>query len=411
MLTDHSRELLAAYVDGELSNRQRKAVFRLLRRSAEAQALLRQMQQDSEALRHLPPQRLDKDLSEPVIHLIQERNLQPARRRRRSVEPASPNWPAWAGFAAAAAVLLLVALGSFYYFTATQAGDPNAVANKDKVRRPAVGDGQSDKDGHEPGPQRDKQDKEQVKNDVPEELPVPPVAVGPTDPPLDRRPGPDSEIGSPTDPVDKLEAFNPADLKLARIFKIGDLEQDAGRQQLLKDMAKEDGFRLEAPCRDSFKAFERMQAALKANGIGLVIDQNAQTRIKARAKVRVTTHFVFFVEDITPDELIKVLRSAAAEDKKAEEKRRGDGQLDALVASALADADRAELCKLIGIKQLPAAPAREPDAKAPERLALTMPCNLVRPLPNSPEIRRFLDSRKAAREGAMQVLLVLREVN
>src|SRR5262249_21139683 len=153
-----------------------------------------------------------------------------------------------------------------------------------------------------------------------------------------------------------------------------------------KDLAKENGFRFEAPCRDSFKAFDRIQAALKANGIGLVIDPNAQARIKARSKVRVATHFLFFIEDITPDELVKILRSAAADDRKAEEKRKGDGQLEALVTSALTDADRVELCKLLGIKQFPAPPTRKPDAKAPERLALTMPCNLVQPMPNSPEI-------------------------
>jgi hypothetical protein len=413
MLTERCRELLAAYVDGELTNRQRKAVFRLLRRSPEAQALLRQMQQDSEALRQLPRPRLDKDLSAPVLQLIHERRLQPSRRRRRAVEHTLPNLPAWAGFAAAAAVLLLVALGSFYYFTNTQPTDPGTIADRDKSRGSGVGDGKLDKDAQasrDAGAPKDKKDIERAKKEDPEDLPVPPVAVGPGETPLDPKGGVGSEVGSPTDPLDKLEAFNAADLKLARIHKLSDLEGDGGRKQLVKELAKEDGYRIEAPCRDSFKAFERIQAALKANHIGLVIDQNAQARIKARPKVRVATHFVFLIEDVTPDEVIKILRSAAAEDLKAEEKRKGDGQLESLVAIAMTDADRTELSKLVGFKQLPAPAPRKPDAKAPERLALTVPANLVRPLPNSPEIKRFLDNRKPARPGTLQLLLVLREI-
>ena len=43
MLPEQDRELLTSYVDGELSTRQRKTVLRLLRRSAEARELLRQL--------------------------------------------------------------------------------------------------------------------------------------------------------------------------------------------------------------------------------------------------------------------------------------------------------------------------------------------------------------------------------
>jgi len=261
-------------------------------------------------------------------------------------------------------------------------------------------------------PAKDKADTEHVKREDPEELPVPPVAVGPNHPP-DLQPGIGAEIGSPADPLDKLEVFNPADLKLARILKIGDLEQRPKREELLKELAKENGWRIEAPCRDSFKAFDRLQGALKAHGIGLVIDQIAQARIKARSKIRIRTHFVLYIEDVTPDELIKILRRAALDDKKAEAKRKGDAQFEALVVNAMTGGDRAELCKLLGVraKQLPAPSARRPDAKTPERLALAMPYNPVRPLPNSPEIKRFLDNRKPRRPGTVPVLLVLRETN
>ena len=39
MLSEPLRQLLTTFVDGELTNRQNRAVLRLLRRSAEARAL------------------------------------------------------------------------------------------------------------------------------------------------------------------------------------------------------------------------------------------------------------------------------------------------------------------------------------------------------------------------------------
>src|SRR5262249_30056386 len=62
MLRARHRELLPAYVDGELSNRQRRQFLRLLHRSPEARVLLRQMQRDAKALRDLPRPRLPGDL-------------------------------------------------------------------------------------------------------------------------------------------------------------------------------------------------------------------------------------------------------------------------------------------------------------------------------------------------------------
>src|SRR5262249_5501428 len=119
MLSETCRELLAAYVDGELNTRQLDAVRRLLHGSAEAREILRRMQEDAAALRQLPTQRLDRDLAAPVMRIIAERGLRPPIRRRRVVSR-RPNFPAWAGVSAAAAALLLVALGSYLYFSASQ---------------------------------------------------------------------------------------------------------------------------------------------------------------------------------------------------------------------------------------------------------------------------------------------------
>ena len=81
MLTEQYRELLTAYVDGEISGRQRRALHKLLRRSPEARKLLKEMQADSDEIRALPPARLDQDLSDSVLTLIAQRQIQIPRPR------------------------------------------------------------------------------------------------------------------------------------------------------------------------------------------------------------------------------------------------------------------------------------------------------------------------------------------
>src|SRR5262249_60502180 len=115
MLDERYRELLAAYVDGELNARQHKAVLRLLHRSADARELLQRMQHDADALRQLPRPKLERDMSAPIVRLIRERRLHPG--RRQTAESRQPNFAAWAGFSAAAAALVLVAFGSYLYFS------------------------------------------------------------------------------------------------------------------------------------------------------------------------------------------------------------------------------------------------------------------------------------------------------
>jgi hypothetical protein len=447
MLTDRCRELLAAYVDGELTARQHKALLRLLQRSAEARDLLRRMQQDAEALRQLPRQQLDRDLSAPVVRIIAERRLQPGGgRRRRTAERRQPNFPAWAGFSAAAAALLLVALGSYVYFSASMNNGPNedAVAKGKGEQQPVKPPVKPKNDGPPtPEPKKEQAPAVAVKPPEPETVPPPTVAESGNGKPAD------AAIVAAPDPVAGMEMFpQPAQVTQLRIVKLAELDQDTGRQALLKDLRKEPAYRMESPCKDSLKAFDRLKAALTASGIGLVIDQTAQARMTASARLtKLKTNFVLYVEDVTPEELVQLLQHAAVEDRKAEKTKKGDTQFEAVVVNAMTDADREELCKLLGVKakKLPDPPATGPlgvdvrkplsektgddiaktltgqggvprpepgksPVKPPERLALAMPYNPVRPRPDSPEIKRFLAARKPPRPGTVQVLLVLREM-
>ena len=445
MLTDRCRRLLTAYVDGELTARQQEAALRLLHTSPEARELLRRMQQDAAALRLLPRQRLDRDLSAPIVQLIAERRLQPGWPRLSRVDRRT-NFPAWAGLSAAAAALLLVALGSYLYFSAAMEEGPEntAVAKGETVLpvRPANGPKNDVRREQSAPPKNERDGAVAVKPSDPESVPAP----APNEP--DPGKAPDAAIVAAPDPVAGMEMFRVAPVTQPQILKLADLEQAPRQQQLLKELRKQPAYRMESPVKDSIKAFDRLKAALTARGIGLVIDQTAQVRMSAAARqARIKTNFVLYVEDVTPEELVQLFQSAAAEDRKAEKTKKDDGQFEAVVINAMTDADHVELCKLLGLKgvrKLPDPPsgplgsdvrkpladktaddiakslagqggvprpeAGKPAGKAPERLALVMPYNPVRPRPDSPEIKRFLAGRKPFKPGTVHVLLVLREM-
>jgi hypothetical protein len=108
MLSDSDRELLTAFLDGQLGARERTAALRLLQRSSEARQMLLQFQEDSHALRELPRQSLPTDFSTRVLRVAAERGLRPGTAR----PPVRPRLPAWARLAVAAALLLAVGGGA-----------------------------------------------------------------------------------------------------------------------------------------------------------------------------------------------------------------------------------------------------------------------------------------------------------
>src|SRR5438552_11182310 len=106
MVSEQVCQLLTAYVDGELNPRQQEKVLGLVKQSPEAQALLRQLQDNAASLKSLPSRKPARDLSGQVLRSIAERRLQPASPFR----VLGPNIAVWASMAAAAAILFAVAV-------------------------------------------------------------------------------------------------------------------------------------------------------------------------------------------------------------------------------------------------------------------------------------------------------------
>jgi hypothetical protein len=447
MLLDRYRQLLTAYVDGELTDRQRRHVARLLRRSSEARRLLQQLQEDAQALRNLPRPHLRVDLTDPVLRTIADRRLTPGQSRLTKARFSA----AWVGplasWAAAAAVLLVLGLASYLYFAAS-------LADPDKPDLAA-------KQTHPPSPPSvpDEPDRSEIAQG--DSSPVPPrqgpasnpnpAAVSPSE--VVKRSGDKPKkpaTGAPPAPAkeetvltDRLEMFRYSEVEaiLPVIVKVRDLGEESIRKNLIVELRKDANFRLELPCHNGTKAFDRVQAVAKAMNLGLVIEKRAQDRLKL-PKSR--TNYVVYIENLTPDELAHFVQRLGAEDKKSAGSKPLELQFDRLVLTRMTAEHHKELTTLIGVdptvsepaakgplgidprQPLPDLTARQvgqalagqggtprPDAgksaaKGPEHFALVLAYNPVRSSPSSPEIKQFLEGRKRAKPGAIRVLLVLR---
>ena len=86
MLSERIRELLSAYVDGELNERQIEAVRQVLRTSSEAQSHLEKLRADAARMRSLPHHPVTKNLTGVVPRLV-------AKERDRTAVPPARRWP------------------------------------------------------------------------------------------------------------------------------------------------------------------------------------------------------------------------------------------------------------------------------------------------------------------------------
>ena len=439
MLPEGLRELLTAYVDGELSARRRRHVLRLLRRSPEARRLLQRLQTDSRELQELPFPRLDRDLSPDVLRKVAARPRKSARRPVVRRFPA--DYQAWIGTAAAAAVLFLIGGASYCYFAAflNRPVGPAVALRQSQESRPSVAP--------------------EVKTPVvPPTVAVlpPPHAAAEKHDPAPAPPVPvevaHHEPADPTPPVvekedpvltsEGMEMFVEiksvaTNLDVPATFKLRDLEQEAVHKKLVAELQKDAALRVELPVRDGTEAFKRLQTVLKAYHADLAIDAAAARRI---ARPPLHTNYVLYSEDLTAEELGRVLRQLGVEAKK--DKRPADNPFDRLVVRRMTERDHKELSDLLGVDPVRtppskqkgplgvdprkpvadgtaaqlattlAAPRPEPGKSAGKQgvnhPVLVLPYNPVRPRRDSAEIKRFLEGRKPMRSGALHVLLVLR---
>lgn len=446
MLPDRITELLAAYVDGELPASEVQAVHELLARFPEAAQLLQRLQADAQRLRHAPRATPTRDLVPDVLQAIASLKVQPV--RRRPVARPAP-LPAWAGLAAAAAVLLVVSGTSYLYFQSAQS---ELAADVPLVRAEPRSESEPDARPWElvPPPQVASAALPPEEDPAPETPATPPAAV--VQAPAPRTPDPESppaDVPLPDRGVLGTRARKPdlfqevPDPQLALILSLRDLEQEKQRQRLMDELHKDSAYRLEIGCFESARAFEQLHAAFRAQGVRLVIDPDAAACLKLGLKM----NYVLYTDQVTAEELTKVVQLLGSDDRKAETRRRGDGQFDKMIVSRMTETDHKELARMLGVDptQLPPPRPRSPlevdirrplaettkdqvtqslkgqgpprpesrkaSPRVPERLAVVLAYNPTRPRPaSSKEVKQFLDARREARPGSLQMFLVLRGI-
>jgi anti-sigma factor RsiW len=455
MLPERVAQLLTAYIDGELNERQRQAAERLVGQSAEARALLQQLREDAKALRQLPRRKLDDDFSQRVLRAISEQRPNAGRifsaqgeswegigagqgRGARFAE--RTGYPTWVGVAAAAAVLLVAVLSSYFYFMLASPSKKDAlpVAKNEPAapeKAPEVARTNQAKHSANPPSEAPKpvepEESAAVHNVKNEKSPV-----AETPPSGDRIE--DSDPAVDATPTPRLEVFKKLDeVNLALALPLGDLDRPRQQERLRERLKEDTAFHLDVVCSETARGLERLEAAFKAQGIKLTVDQAAQNRWKRGLK----TNYALYSEDVTAEELTKILQQLGNEEKKAGPKRR----FDQVIIHHLTPSNQKELCTLLGVdpKTIPAKsktplgvdirkplsestaeqvadslagkgtprpkPGEPVEVKKPLRQALVLSYNPLRVRPSSSkEIKSFLDSRQDRRAGTLQILLVLR---
>ena len=439
MLSPEDLELLTAHVDGELTRRQRRHVNRLLDHSAEARELLGRLEADARRLRQLPVLQAPSDFAAAVLDRIAQRRRTPyVRPSRRSAEPVPFSPGLW--LAAAAAVLLLIGAGSFLMHTGgDQADGPDRLVKAGKEKRPASRPDLNERTPVEP----DGADQEGASPAVPPVVPapkdqgVPPVAPslpGRDKPPIGDAPERDRTVlTSPkNDFAGKLEQI---DLDLPEVLALHDLDQGPAAQKLTAELRNRPAHRVELLARDATRGFERLRAALLAHRVQLHFDPAVVARLK---KPLWKTDYAVFVENVQPEQLAGVLRATGVADRDAGAKKPGEMRFEGpLVVKDLAALDRKELTGLLGLDPVATRPARParlevdirqqlPDLTASQVANALDGKGVPRPGPapeiagyvtllagprsRPAELKRFLESRKPAHPGTVQVFLVVRNL-
>jgi len=368
MITNRLSRLLTAYVDGELTGRQRKAVARLLKKSGEARKLYRKIKRDSLILRRLPKRTLHIDLADTIMDRITQLDI----RIGQPIARPAARLPLWRSLAAAA-ILFAVAAGSYVYFAQIDSGAPN-LAEK-QTPEPRVADQ------------------------------TPPKSVAEPDADAPKPYNPNSVFAFPNL---KIPQFQLAQTRVPFLFALPELDADR-TEQLKLELKKDPSYRIDLFTADTATGLDRLCAAAKTQGFSVQIDRAAQARINRR----LSTTFALYVENVTPDEMAGLLARLSSDDKK-----QGASEFAQVVVSRT---QAEEIAKVLGgsakdfdppsqrpLDQGTAAQIIQilPGEKAPERAVIVVPYQPPQAAPFK-EVKKLLDGYRQSRNGTVQMLLVL----
>jgi hypothetical protein len=367
MLSDELSQLLTAYVDGELSQRQRKAIRRVLRRSPEARAFLGQIHEDARKVRQLPPRKLAPSLVPAVLDAIAIQGLHITR------PPAPVVRHRWRPYGAAlvAASILIGALGGLWYLV-SESEDGLGRGMGTMVAADGV-----------PPPKRQSIESEAP----PRRLPNPVIRQVVE--------GVYSQFAAPI-PPERDPTFSVA-------FR--DLKKNLVAERLAAELEKGQAVHLDVTVKSNALALERLHGVLEEYGIKVVVDPQAQQTMKKNpAKVE----YLVYAENLRVDELTKIMRELGRDDEKLQKFQRTP--FEKVTLTPLAAKEKKQVSNLLGVDVAKVEVASEtkqaPTFKRWERSAVVLPpSQTARP---SREVQGFVSQRRP-QAGTLQVLVRIRQ--
>lgn len=407
MVPDRIVELLSAYADGELDPRQHEAVRQLLRTSAEARLLLQELTRNAERLRSLSHLAVPQNLADAIVESAVSRSC---RRRPASLPLAERTPPVWIGFVTAASVLTAVFVGSFLYFSPGKTTGPSRPRQFAQLVTPEHNG--SAVEATLPHPAANSTQGDATKSEA---AISPPPAVAETgastgsrasEPPKLPPRAPRKDMDSVfTTPSPKHAMFELVDPTTAMTVALRELDPN----QLQSVFRPNESYRLEMTGSANAKALDALTKTFQAQGVQLIVDDLVQQRSK---HPKWMTDYAVLATDLTPAELVDVIKRLAKIERAADVKRADAARFHDLVVLPLTQEEDKEMAKLLGIE--PAQLTTPSDAAADVnsiRHGLLLAYNPARPRPGaSKEIRRFLEAPAQRPPGRVLVFLVLRAV-
>jgi len=365
MLSEQEMDLLTGYVDGELNDRQREAVMRLLNMSAEAREMLRQLQENAHKLKQLPQHNVEPSLVDEILQAIADEQAQVT-----TQAPSRPARGSWVPYIAAslAASLLIAAMGFLYYKHMIDPESPTkdeAPFAKGEEKKP-----EKQQPGVTPTPQ-------------------------PT-PPSPRKPNPlvDHLVNGTFDGFSKPIPIDP--VFVARFSEIKDGQKTT---QLAKELQRDPIVQLDITVKGNKVAMDRLKNVLRENKITLVADASATKKLADKTQGKV--EYVVYADNMTSDEVMKLMSELSKDYVQPFNMKQKDmtSPYQKVTVTPAAKDDRQKLDKLLGEPNMKPAANRE-------RQAVVLPVVGANP---SAEVAQFAKQRPAPQPGAIRLLIKIHE--
>lgn len=408
MLTESEKLLITAAVDGELTPAEANAFARMLADRPDAGRLFHQLKATADHLRTLPRRTAPSGLVAAVLDRV--RPVTPVARkvaRRGSFLP----------YLVAASVLFAVAAGSFVFFR-------GHATNTDQAQQQVL-----------PPPGRT--------SVLPDPEPVEPVAVakggagedggvkGSTDDGgmaklLPAEPPPVVVVEKPLTPQEKewygagilidSKPLKRVDPTLPVIFSALEFDKEEPLDRLKKELAKEDGFRLNLFSKTPAAAMEHLQAAARAAGVSVFVEAATAERIAKRPP---GVAFALYVENLTADELATLLAAVTTQVNAQPKPETILGPAHLVPADA---PEQKDVKDYLGLEWAIPKPAKPVDGKSiidgtlkevvasvkkpGEKAAIVFSGRPT--LVKAAEVKQFLDKRGDRKPGTTPLLIVVR---